>query len=186
MAFIAAGGVIQEPDKKKFLETAYVEAGGKIAQAENNTLKASPPIATSGEIKESDNGGVSNGQRKLVTDAVKDYLADCKDRQGKSGCGCSDTQDLWRPPLLPDRVQAKGLYGRGHPGVIKSFRRFLRKHDNELADRTSYNIMQAVSTFLHKNGSGVAKPFLKEMSYPPTEVSPLLQRRDAEVLCHLQ
>jgi len=29
-----------------------------------------------------------------------------------------------------------------------------------------------VSTFLIKNGVGVAKPILKEMSFPPTEVIP--------------
>lgn len=53
---------------------------------------------------------------------------------------------------------------------IKGFRRFLRKHQKDLGDRTSYNITQAVSTFLIKNGRSVAKPILKEMSFPPTEV----------------
>ena len=32
--------------------------------------------------------------------------------------------------------------------------------------------MQAVSTFRIRNGSAVAKPFLKEMKFPPTEVVP--------------
>lgn len=55
---------------------------------------------------------------------------------------------------------------------IKAFRRFLLSHEKDLKDRTCYNIMQAVSTFLLKNGSSAAKPILKEMSYPPTEVIP--------------
>jgi hypothetical protein len=54
---------------------------------------------------------------------------------------------------------------------VKAFRRFLREHP-KLSDRTSYNIMQAVSTFFLRNGIAAAKPILKEMSYPPTEVIP--------------
>lgn len=41
MAYVAAGGVIQEPDPKKTLEAAYVAAGDKIGHAESETLKAS-------------------------------------------------------------------------------------------------------------------------------------------------
>ena len=52
---------------KKRLELAYVAAGG--------------------EIKQSDNPAINNGQRKRVSKAVGEYLADCKDRQGKSGYG---------------------------------------------------------------------------------------------------
>ena len=55
---------------------------------------------------------------------------------------------------------------------IMAFRRFLQDHENDLSDRTCYNVMQAVSTFLLKNGVGVARPILKEMSFPPTEVIP--------------
>jgi len=54
---------------------------------------------------------------------------------------------------------------------VKAFRRFLREHPN-LSDRTSYTIMQAVSTFLLRNGIAAAKPILKEMSFPPTAVIP--------------
>lgn len=87
MAYVAAGGVIQEPDPKKTLEAAYVAAGGKISHAENETLKASPHVTATGEIKQGDNGVVSDGKRKLVSEVVKDHLTDCKDRQGKSGYG---------------------------------------------------------------------------------------------------
>lgn len=174
MAYVAAGGAIQEPDPKKTLEAAYVEAGGKIGHAENETLKASPHVTATGEIKQGNNGVVSDGQRKLVSEVVKDYLTDCKDRQGKSGYGLAtrtpktyENRLCYLTEFMPEAHMDEIT-----PEFIKGFRRFLRNHDNDLTDRTSYNIMQAVSTFLNKNGSGVAKPFLKEMSFPPTEVIP--------------
>ena len=74
--------------------------------------------------------------------------------------------------MLSDRVQAGGPHGPDNRKFIKGFRRFLLNHEKDLSDRTSYNIMQAVSTFLIRNGSGVAKSVLKEMKFPPTEVIP--------------
>jgi len=38
VAYVAAGGVIQEENKKKTLQDAYVAAGGEIDHAENETL----------------------------------------------------------------------------------------------------------------------------------------------------
>jgi len=55
---------------------------------------------------------------------------------------------------------------------VRAFRRFLRKHRKDLSDRTCYNIMQAVSTFLLRNDNSAAKTILKEMSFPPTLVIP--------------
>jgi hypothetical protein len=55
---------------------------------------------------------------------------------------------------------------------LRAFRRALREHKKDLGDRTCYNIMQAVSTFLLRNGIAAAKPILKEMSVPPSEVIP--------------
>ncbi len=186
MAYVAAGGMIQAPDKKKPLEAAYAAAGGKIGGGKDDApealvpiaatgeIKASPKAMAIGEIKQRDNGVVANGQRKLVSEAVKEYLTDCKDRQGKSGYGMATrTPKTYENRLcyLTEFMPAAYM-DEVTPEFIKGFRRFLRKHTNDLTDRTSYNIMQAVSTFLNKNGSGVAKPFLKEMSFPPTEVIP--------------
>lgn len=172
MAYVAAGGEIKQPEFKRSLEAAYLALGGQIQPANGLILPLN--LTATGEIKQADNGVVSNSQRKLVSEAVKDYLADCKDRQGKSGYGLATRT----PQTYEDRLSyltefmPEAHMDEINPEFIKSFRRFLRNHDNDLTDRTSYNIMQAVSTFLNKNGSGVAKPFLKEMSFPPTEVIP--------------
>jgi hypothetical protein len=56
--------------------------------------------------------------------------------------------------------------------LVRGFRRFLRKHESDLGDRTCYNIMQGVSTFLLRNGNNAAKTILKKMSFPPTVVNP--------------
>lgn len=174
MAFVAAGGLIQVPDRKKAIEAAYLGAGGQVCRAEDEALHPFPSVGTRGEIKRPDDREVNNGKRKLVADAVVDYLADCEDRQGKSGYGlAARTPKTYRDRLCYLTEYMPGAYMDDvTPEFIKGFRRFLRRHDNDLTDRTSYNIMQAVSTFLNKNGSGVAKPFLKEMSFPPTEVVP--------------
>ncbi len=140
--------------EKKRLELAYVAAGG--------------------EVKHSDVPLDGQGQRKRVSSAVKDYLEDCADRQGKSGYGLAvRTPEAYeyrlgfliefRPEACLDEVNAE---------FVKAFRRFLRKHPKDLSDRTCYNIMQAVSTFLLQYGIAAAKPYLKQMSFPPTVVVP--------------
>ena len=154
MAYIAAGGEVKQPDIKKDLESAYLAAAGTVQQASNVEAEIAP--------------------RKLVANGVKAYLSNCKDRGGKSGYRLAvRTHEAYEyrlgfltefdPNANMDQVDGK---------FIERFRSFLLKHKKDLSDRTSYNIMQAVSTFLIKNGSAVAKPFLKEMKFPPTEVVP--------------
>jgi integrase len=139
---------------KKSLELAYVAAGGEIK--ENNKLPG------------------DGGLRKRVSTAVKEYLEDCLDRQGKSGYGlAARTPETYkdrlefliefRPEACLDEINAE---------FVKGFRRFLRQHKKNYEDRTCYNIMQAVSTFLLRYGISAAKPILKEMSFPPTIVIP--------------
>jgi integrase len=153
LAYIAAGGEVKQPDNRKSLELAYLAASGQTTQ---------------------DDHSVSNGQTKLVSNAVKEYLADCKDRQGKSGYGLATRT----PQTYEDRLEyliefrPEASMDDLDTDFMKAFRRFLREHKSDLSDRSSYNIMQAVSTFLNKSGSSVAKPILKEMSFPPTEVIP--------------
>jgi integrase len=109
-----------------------------------------------------------------VSTAVKEYLEDCDDRQGKSGYGLAvRTPESYeyrlgfliefRPEARLDEVDIK---------FVRAFRRYLRKHKKDLGDRTCYNIMQAVSTFLLRFGNTAAKTILKEMSFPPTVVIP--------------
>jgi integrase len=109
-----------------------------------------------------------------VKAAVSEYLDDCRDRQGKSGYGIAPRTVRayeyrlgflleFKPDAFLDEIDR---------GFAKAFRRFLRNHPSDLSDRTSYNVMQAVSTFLLRHEITAAKPILKEMSFPPTVVIP--------------
>ncbi len=160
--------------QKKRLELAYVAAGGEIKQPDNMKDLEHAYLAAGGEIKQGDNHSVSNGQRKLVRKAVEEYLADCNDRQGKSGYGlAARTPETYEYRLgFLTEFKPNASMDQVNEEFIKGFRRFLHDHEKDLSDRTSYNILQAVSTFLIKNGSSIAKPILKEMSFPPTEVIP--------------
>jgi integrase len=153
MAYIAAGGLIQEQDKKKTLEAALLAVGGKINQADYETLKA-------------------DNSRVLVSTAVQKYLSLCNERKGKSGYGLA----VRTPKTYADRLcyltefRPEAYMDEVDKNFLEEFRSFLLKHKKDLSDRTSYNIMQAVSTFLIRNENNVAKPVLKEMKFPPTEV----------------
>lgn len=140
---------------KKRLELAYVAAGGKIKESDSNLP-------------------TENGRRKRVSVAVEEYHADCIDRQGKSGYGLAvRTTDTYGDRLaFLNEFRPQAHLDEIDTDFVKGFRRFLRQHKRDLGDRSCYNIMQAVSTFLLRNGIGVAKPILKEMSFPPTIVVP--------------
>ncbi|HEV2134820.1 MAG TPA: tyrosine-type recombinase/integrase [Terracidiphilus sp.] len=172
MAYVAAGGVIQEENKKKVLQDAFVAAGGKIEPAKSQTLEQLPHVAAQDETKQGEPPTISSNSRTLLTAAVQKYLEVCDERKGKSGYGlavrtpktyadrlCYLTE--FRPEAYMDEVDKK---------FIEEFRSFLLKHKKDLSDRTSYNIMQAVSTFLIRNENGVAKSVLREMEFEPTEV----------------
>ena len=151
MAYIAAGGEIKRPDNKKDLETAYLATGGQIRQNSNQP-----------------------GQRRLVSDAIKEYLDDCEDRQGKSGYGLAvrtPESYVYRLAFLTE-FKPDACLDEVDVEFVRTFRRFLRKHQKDLGDRTCYNIVQAVSTFLLHFGNSAAKAILKEMSFPPTVVIP--------------
>lgn len=173
LAYVAEGGEVKQPDNKKILETAYLAAGGKIQQPADKSPDL-PEVAASGEVKQSDCQSVIQSEKKTVSKAVKEYLEDCDDRKGRSGYGlASRTPETYeyrlgfliefRPEASLDEVDVE---------FVRAFRRFLRKHKKNLEDRTCYNIMQAVSTFLLRFGNTAAKTILKEMSFPPTEVIP--------------
>lgn len=136
---------------RKRAELGYVAAGGKIEPAEN---------------------GSEDDKRTKVTAAIAEYFADCRDRQGKSGYGLSvRTVEAYEGRLARlVEIQPGACLDQINGEFIRKFRRFLREHPDDLSDRSCYNIMQAVSTFLTRNNILVARPFLKEMSYPPTEV----------------
>jgi integrase len=160
--------------QKKRLELAYVASGGEVKQPDNKKSLESAYAAACGEINQIDKHPVSNAERMPVSKAVKEYLADCDDRKGKSGYGLAvRTPESYeyrlgfliefKPEAYLDEVDVE---------FVRAFRRFLRKHEKDLGDRTCYNIMQSVSTFLLRNGNSAAKTILKEMSFPPTVVTP--------------
>src|ERR1035437_9232073 len=110
---------------------------------------------------------------KLVA-AVQDYLADCRDRPGKSGYGLAARTveayeyrlgflTAFRPDAYLDEIDS---------AFVRAFRRYLREHPDDLSDRSCYNAMQAVSTFLVRNNNMAAKSILREMSFPPRPVIP--------------
>lgn len=156
LAFVAAGGEVKQPDTKKELEAAYLAAAGAAQQACN----------VEAETK--------TDARKLVSEEVVAYLSVCKARGGKSGYGLAPrTYEAYEYRLgFLTEFEPNAYMDQVTGEFIERFRSFLLEHEKDLADRTSYNIMQAVSTFLIKKGNAVAKPFLKEMKFPPTEVVP--------------
>lgn len=173
---------------RKRAELALIAAGGEVKEARPvqmpapNSTEAEntkfTPIQSSSGLEGSEGRNLAPAkkpipERKKVETAILEYLQDCADRQGKSGYGLA--------PRTPETYDYRlGFLAEFRPGAfldeidgefVKSFRRFLRKHP-KLGDRTCYNIVQAVSTFLLRNGIAAAKPILKEMSFPPTIVVP--------------
>lgn len=147
----------------KRLELALVVAGGQVKRNEDLNKPAEPPSQTKSAV-----------ERKTVRQGVAGYLEYCLTRQGKSGYGLAvRTTEAYsyrlgflvefRPDAYLDEIDGE---------FIQKFLAFLRTHKSDLGDRTCYNILQAVSTFLLRNGIGVARTYLKDISYPPTEVIP--------------
>jgi integrase len=174
LAYVAAGGEVKQPNNKKSLESSFVAAGGEVKQPDDKKGPEPAEVVAGGEVKQPDNQPTNNGEQETVSTAVKEYLEDCDDRQGKSGYGLAvRTPESYeyrlgfliefRPEARLDEVDIK---------FVRAFRRYLRKHKKDLGDRTCYNIMQAVSTFLLRFGNTAAKTILKEMSFPPTVVIP--------------
>ncbi len=136
-------------------------------------------LANGGEVKP-DESNAEGPKRVRVVAAVKDYLADCRDRQGKSGYGLAARTveayeyrlrylTAFRPDAYLDEIDS---------AFVRAFRRHLREHPDDLSDRSCYNAMQAVSTFLITNNNMAAKPILREMSFPP---KPVIPYSDAEL-----
>ncbi|MGD0157373.1 MAG: hypothetical protein ABSB50_14850 [Terracidiphilus sp.] len=131
-----------------------------------------------GEIKENDEGADQpsnrDSTRKKVRVVIDEYLKNCRARQGKSGYGLASrtpkTYEYRLGFLVEFRPQAN--LDEIDESFVTEFLLFLREHPKNLGDRTCYNIMQAVGTFLIRQSNNAAKPILKGMSYPPTEVIP--------------
>ncbi len=136
---------------KKSAELRFIAAGGEVKQAEEE-----------------------RGSRTKLTKAIKEYLDDCLDRQGKSGYGLAKgTVKAYRYRLeYLKEFKPEAFLDEVDIDFIKRFRRFLLDHPDDLGDRSCYNAMQTVSTFLNKHDIMAAKQVLKEMSYPPKPVIP--------------
>jgi integrase len=148
--------------------------GPDPAQAEKALEKKSAELsflAVGGEIKANP---ADTHVRVKVSEAVDEYLSDCRDRQGKSGYGlAARTVEAYQYRLgYLTSFRTEAYLDGIDAAFIKQLRRFLIAHPDNLGDRTCYNVMQAVSTFLNRHNIGAAKPFLKEMSFPPKPVIP--------------
>lgn len=130
-------------------------------------------VALGGEVKQDESGAAQPKRVKLV-DAVSEYIADCRDRQGKSGYGLAPkTVQAYQYRLnFLTRFRPEAHLDEVDTGLIRAFRRHLREHPDDLGDRSCFNVMQAVGTFLAKNSNMAAKPILREMSFPPKPVVP--------------
>jgi hypothetical protein len=118
--------------------------GPDPTQAEKALLKKSAELsflAVGGEIKANP---ADTHVRVKVSEAVEEYLSDCRDRQGKSGYGlAARTVEAYqyrlgylkgfRPEAYLDEIDAT---------FIRQVRRFLIAHPDNLGDRTCYNVMQ--------------------------------------------
>lgn len=130
-------------------------------------------VALGGQVTQDESGAEKPKRVKLV-DAVRDYIADCRDRQGKSGYGLAPktvAAYLYRLGFLT-RFRPDACLDEVDTGFLRAFRRHLREHPDDLGDRSCHNVMQSVCTFLIKNDNMAAKPILREMSYPPKPVIP--------------
>ena len=67
LTFVAAGGEIKQPDKKKDLELAYLAAGGQINQENLETAQ----LTTGYQIKQDSDLSTERPLRTLIPDAVK-------------------------------------------------------------------------------------------------------------------
>ena len=159
--------------KKKQLELLYVANGGTIA----HPMLIAPISQPAPEPTQSASKPAQ--ERKSIAAAMEDYLDDCRDRKGKSGYGMAprtiETYSDCLPYLIAFRFDA--YLDEVDIDFIRQFRRFLRKHPKDLSDRTAYNIMQSVSTFLNWHGNGVAKKILAEMSYDEKPVNPYTEEQ---------
>jgi hypothetical protein len=165
---------------------AYISAGGEIKNTktvQNADCDSAEVLEAPGKIPRPQTDHDAKGavkshapfrDRKTVSAAISEYLEDCLDRQGKSGYGlASRTREAYEYRLgFLAEFRPKAFLDEVDDQFLKAFRRFLREHSDDLSDRTCYNIIQAVSTFLLRNGISAAKPILKEMSFPPTVVIP--------------
>jgi integrase len=96
------------------------------------------------------------------------------DRQGKSGYGLAGkTVNAYQYRLdFFTEFNPEGHLDELDAQYIRRFRRFSRNHPSDLGDRSCYNIMQSVNTFLTTRNILLAKPILKKMSFPPKPVIP--------------
>jgi integrase len=170
LAYVSAGGEVKNiPPVKNQVQ------GSKGSEPENaSQTQIRAGASKESEAKNENTSEISLPDGKTIRIAISEYLEDCLDRQGKSGYGlASRTYEAYEYRLgFLAQFKPKALLGEIDDQFLKAFRRFLREHPDGLSDRTAYNIVQAVSTFLLRNGISAAKRVLKEMSFPPTIVIP--------------
>ena len=154
--------------ERKRLELAFVAVGGEVKKADE--IEKKPALEPQSKPVP---------EQKTIQQAITAYLAYGLTREGKSGYGIAHrTNEAYtyrlgfllgfRPDTYLNEIDGQ---------FMEQFLAFLRhhkdkKHKKDLGDRSCYNILQAVSTFLLTHGIGIARRYLKEISFPPTEVIP--------------
>lgn len=115
-----------------------------------------------------------------VAEAVADFLAECRDRVGKSGYGMAKKSIKAYQYRLGFMTDFAGQTDLSDVDLVclKRFRKFLREHPDNLGDRTCYNIVATVGTFLRPHDNSAAAHLLAEMSFPP---KPVTSYSDAEL-----
>lgn len=163
LAYVSAGGELNNGN-------SIQKPAGDLARegAKNVEQKQQPAEGTKGKVKNAGPDAKSPEDRKQVGTAITEYLEDCLDRQGKSGYGlASRTHETYTYRLgFLAKFRPKAFLDEVDDQFVKAFRRFLREQPN-LSDRTSYNIMQAVSTFLLRNGIAARSRFLRRCPFRP-------------------
>jgi hypothetical protein len=170
LAYVSAGGVVKNIPPAKNQDQS--SKGGEPENASQTQIPSGG--SKESKAKNENESETSVPDEKTIRVAISEYLEDCLDRQGKSGYGLAPrTHEAYEYRLgFLAQFKPKALVDEIDDQFLKAFRRFLREHPDGLSDRTAYNIMQAVSTFLLRNSISAAKRILKEMSFPPTIVIP--------------
>jgi len=142
---------------RKEKELAFVATGGKVEQKQES-------------------------QRFLLKDAVEEFLGDCKDRVGRSGYGMAKKSVAAYKYRLGFLIAFDGLTRLDEIDIdyVKRFRKYLREHPDELGDRTCFNIMATVNTFLRTHEVTVGGKILAEMSFPPKPILHIQMRNSRD------
>jgi integrase len=130
---------------RKQRELAYIASGGKVEH-------------------------VDGSQRTLGKDAIEDFIADLNLRRGKDGYGVAQrTISAYKRRLSLLTEYCPGVYLDEVDSYFlrRGFLPFLRDHTHDFGDRTVFNIMLTVNTFLRTHNISCCAEVVKGLDYAP-------------------